>query len=159
MIKKPLNVRLGSITKSLNHSITRTLVVLEAALGPAWLFTSSAAAGRFFVAVFGTGPEDDEDFADLLYRARIERTADFVNHGLALEPVIAQHPDLDQFVAFEIDVDFIEHCRRESGVADHNDWLQMVGAGTQRAAFSGFQDFHSVSLAYGTNQNQQSVDA
>ncbi len=70
----------------------------------------------------------------MLYRAGVERIANFVYQSLALLTVVPQHSDFDQFMTFEIAIDFPHDGRRESGVADHDYRLQVVGAGTQCAS-------------------------
>ena len=90
----------------------------------------------------------------MLHRSGVERAAGFLQQLPALLPIVAQHPDLDQFMASEIDVDFPEDGGGESGVADHDHRLQMMGAGAQRAPFRGCQNANvhdEPSLAYGAH--------
>jgi hypothetical protein len=82
---------------------------------------------------FGTRPEDDEKFSDMLYRVRTERAADFTDHVLAFVPVTGEHAHLDQLVAVEAALDFPQHCGRDPGLADADEWSQVVGAGAERA--------------------------
>jgi hypothetical protein len=108
---------------------------LIAALGSARRFPVLAARGDRFFPGFGFRPEDDEHFTDLLDRPGVKRAADFIDQARPSLTVIAQHPDLDQFMTLEVDVDFFEDRGRETCLADHHDWLQMMGPGFQRAAF------------------------
>lgn len=65
----------------------------------------------------------------MLHGNGIERRADGLDHCGACGAVIAKHADLDQFMAFQIDVDFTEHCRRQSGITDQDHRLQMMRPG------------------------------
>jgi len=78
----------------------------------------------------------------VLHRARIERRADLAVQLFALRPVFAQHADLDQLVTLEGDVDFMQYRRRQAGVADHDDRVQVVGPRAQRAPLDWSENLH-----------------
>jgi hypothetical protein len=59
----------------------------------------------------------------------IERGADGLDHCGTSCPVIAKNPDLDQFMAFQIDIDFTQHGRRQAGITDQDHRLQMMRPG------------------------------
>ena len=90
----------------------------------------------------------------------MQRGADFPEQLFAYRVRVGKHADLDQFMAGKIFVDFIEHGRGQAGVADHDDRMQMVGAGAQRAALcrGQFED-HGGILTDEAQQNQQAMDA
>ena len=56
----------------------------------------------------------------MLDRCRVELGADAIEHRLATDSIVAEHPDLDQLVRTQIDVDLMQHGRREARVADHD---------------------------------------
>lgn len=57
----------------------------------------------------------------MLYRGRCERLAKLVQEALAQRAIVSGHADLDQLVALEVDVDFVQNRRAQSLVADHHD--------------------------------------
>ncbi len=80
----------------------------------------------------------------MLHGRRIERLADCCDHIGSGIAVITEHADLDQFVAFQADVDFTQHFRRQAGIADHDHRLQMMCPGFEGTAFGGSQGFHGI---------------
>ena len=65
----------------------------------------------------------------MLHGNGIERRANGLNHCGARGTVIAEYPDLDQFMAFQGDVDFAEHGWCQAGIADQDHRLQMMRPG------------------------------
>jgi hypothetical protein len=69
------------------------------------------------------------------------RCAEFVTdageHRIAFGTRVAPHANLDQFVRFQADVDFVQHPGRKSKVADADDWMQVMCLGAKRAALAG----------------------
>lgn len=63
--------------------------------------------------------------------------ADAREHRLPVLARIAEYADLDQLVRGEIDVDLVQHCRREPVVADADDRMQLMRFRTKRAAQRG----------------------
>ncbi len=59
----------------------------------------------------------------------VQRGADFAQQAVARCMFVGEYADLDQFVAGEIAVDFVEHGGGETGVADHHDRVQERGHG------------------------------
>ena len=64
----------------------------------------------------------------MLHRRRVERVADCGEERVARVPVVAEHANLDQLVREEIDVDFVQHRRGESVVADGDHGMQRMRA-------------------------------
>lgn len=79
----------------------------------------------------------------MLHGRRVEPAADLIDQRLAPSPVITQDPDLDQFMACEIGVYFLQDSRRQTGLPDHDDRLQMMGAGFETPALDGGKINHS----------------
>jgi hypothetical protein len=42
--------------------------------------------------------------------------------------IVAQHPDLDELMALQREVDFLEHGLGQAGAADHHDRVKGVGS-------------------------------
>jgi hypothetical protein len=84
-------------------------------------------------------PIDHQDAADVLHRCSRERGADLAQAGLALRPRVGRHLDLDQLVALEVGVDFLQHRRGEPLGADHHHRVQAMGARFQGLALDGGQ--------------------
>ena len=80
----------------------------------------------------------------MLYRARVESRADFVDLRPACGTIAAQHPDLDELVAFQRDVDLLENRRRETRLSDHDHRMEMVRTRAQRAPLGWREDTHNV---------------
>jgi hypothetical protein len=95
-----------------------------------------------FLLRFRLRPISDEHLADQLHRTGIELAADALERLLPRFAVIAQHADLDQFMAFESKVDFLQDGRSQARIPDHHDRVQRVRAGAQRAPFGVSQLFH-----------------
>lgn len=117
--------------------------MLKAALGAESGF-SPATWRRLRHVMHGTWPVDDKNLADMLHRACPQRLADFRWHEPAPLAIVAQHPDLDQLVAFQRDVDFMQHGRRQARAPDHDDRMERVGPGAQRAPLGWGEDSHNV---------------
>jgi hypothetical protein len=80
---------------------------------------------------------DHQDPADVLHRRGVERRADARETGLALLPVRARHPHLDQLMAVQARVDFAQHRVGQSLVADRHHRVQAVGLGFEDLALGG----------------------
>ncbi len=65
----------------------------------------------------------------MLHGKGIEWRADGFDHCGARGAVIAEHPNLDQFMAFQGNVDFAEHSWRQAGITDQDHRLQMMRPG------------------------------
>ena len=78
----------------------------------------------------------------MLNRGCARAFADLREQILALQPVVAQHPDLDEFVSFEATLDFAHHAVREAGTADDHDGIERMSARPEGAAVSGVEQFH-----------------
>lgn len=52
---------------------------------------------------------------------RLELLANVPQNAFPLITVVSRDADLDQLVAFEVDVDFLQHCAAQPFVADHHD--------------------------------------
>ncbi len=65
----------------------------------------------------------------MLHGNGIEWRADGLDHRSARVTVIAEYADLDQFVAFQADIDFMKHGRRQAGIADDDHRLQVMRPG------------------------------
>jgi len=70
----------------------------------------------------------------VLDRCRVELGADAIEHRLATDSIVAEHPDLDQLVRTQIDVDLMQHVWSDSVLADCNDRLQVMRFRAQRTA-------------------------
>jgi hypothetical protein len=79
-------------------------------------------------------PVDDEDFANMLHRQRRQTRADSAEQDLALLAWLARHPDFDQLVALQADVDLVQHRVGQALVADHHHRVQGVCAGFEGLA-------------------------
>jgi len=64
----------------------------------------------------------------------VQRGADFREDAVARRMLTRHYADLDEFVAGEVAVNFVHHWRGQAGVADHDDGIECVSAGAQRAA-------------------------
>lgn len=73
----------------------------------------------------------------MLYRACTERRAELVQETFAQGSIVASHADLDQLVALQVDVDFLQYRGAQAFVADHHDGFERVGTGFQFAAAGG----------------------
>jgi hypothetical protein len=78
-------------------------------------------------------PEHDQ-LADRLDEGGAELLLELGGHGLAGFAVVAEHADLDQTVSDQRAVGLGEHRIGQSGVADHDDRIDVVGPGAQGAA-------------------------
>lgn len=82
----------------------------------------------------------------MLHGNSVERRADGLDHRGACSAVIAEYANLDQLVAFQVDVDFTQYRRRQTGITDQHHGLQMMRPGFQRAALCRSQSGHVGSL-------------
>ncbi len=82
----------------------------------------------------------------MLHGGGIERCADGLDHRGACSAVISEYTNLDQLVAFQVDVDFTQHRRRQAGITDQHHGLQMMRFGFQCAALRRIQGRHADSL-------------
>ena len=82
-------------------------------------------------------PEQDEDFANVLYRLGSCAGAYLLENRLAPGTIGAAHAHLDQLVAFQAAVDFREDRGRQSGSADQYDRVERVRPRLQFAAPGG----------------------
>jgi hypothetical protein len=85
---------------------------------------------RLLVRVF---PVDHKDFSDMLHRLRIERFTDFGKQRFALAAFRGVSANLDQFVAGQRPVGFLQHRGGEAGGTDQNDRIERMGRGAQAA--------------------------
>jgi hypothetical protein len=69
----------------------------------------------------------------MLYRRRIQRCADTLQHRVALVAQIAEHAHLDQLVREQIHVELVQHRRREPVMSDAYDRMQVMRLGAQRS--------------------------
>lgn len=69
----------------------------------------------------------------MLYRRCIQRCADTLQHRVALVAEIAEHAHLDQFVRKQIDVELVQHRRREPVLSDADYRMQVMRLGAQRS--------------------------
>ena len=65
----------------------------------------------------------------MLRRRCVERPANLAQQLIAHRVRVRKHADLDQFMAREVAVDFVEHRGAQAGVAYDNDRVQAVGTG------------------------------
>jgi len=72
----------------------------------------------------------------MLHRARVESRADFVDQRPACGTVRTRHPDLDELVARQSDVDLLENRQREARLSDHDHRMERVRTGAQSAPLS-----------------------
>ena len=77
------------------------------------------------------------NLADVLDRRRVDARCRSRAETARARRVVAEHADLDELVAEQIHVDLVQHRGRQAVVADHDDRVQMVRLGAQRAALSG----------------------
>lgn len=96
---------------------------------------------------FRAGAKDDEDLADMLHGVCGQRIADVTDQALTLAAVIAKNADLDEFVTLERQVDFFQHPGREAGLPDHDDRMQMMRTGPERAPLGG-RKFHHLGQSW-----------
>ena len=73
----------------------------------------------------------------MLHRRRVELLADPGEQCVALPAIVVEHPNLDQLVGEQVDVDLVQHGRREPVMADGDDGMQRMGLGAKRAALRG----------------------
>ena len=73
----------------------------------------------------------------MLHRRGVERRADARETGLALLPVRARHPHLDQLMASQARVDLAQHCIGQPLVADRHHRVQAMGLSFERLALRG----------------------
>ena len=64
----------------------------------------------------------------------VQRGADFREDAVARRMLGRHHADLDQFVAGKVAVNFVHYRGSQAGVAHHDDGIECMSAGAQRAA-------------------------
>lgn len=83
----------------------------------------------------------------MLNRRRVEFVGDPVQKSCARVPVIAEHTDLDEAVREQIYIDLMQDSGGESIIADHDDRVEVMGLGAERAPFCRWQfKFHPRSI-------------
>jgi hypothetical protein len=70
----------------------------------------------------------------VLHCCRIELRTDAIEHRLATDSIVAEHPDLDQLVRAQVDVDLMQHAWSDAVLADGDDRLQVMRFRAQRTA-------------------------
>jgi len=102
-------------------------------------FTSPPPRGMRFRRSFRLGQRamHDEQLADVLDRSGIERVADALEHHVAGVAIFAEHPNLDEPMRGEVDVDLVQHRGRQAVVSDHDHGMQVMRLGPQGAALHG----------------------
>lgn len=73
----------------------------------------------------------------MLHRRGVEIATDSSEQRFAVVAVVAEHPDLDELMREQIDVDFVENRGGQSVLTDRHDRMEGVGPRTEGAAFSG----------------------
>ena len=68
---------------------------------------------------------------------RAELAANALEHRIAVRARVAEHADLDELVRHQVDVDLVQHRRREAVLADADDGMQVVRLRAKRAALGG----------------------
>ena len=69
---------------------------------------------------------DNQQLADMLNGGCIEFAADGLQHVDASLTVVSEYADLDKTVSVEVDADFFHDGIRQSGIADHDDRVEIV---------------------------------
>lgn len=73
----------------------------------------------------------------VLHRRGFQLFADrFVDRD-ARFAVITENADFNQTVRIQAGIDFLQDAWRQSGFANHHDWIQWMGIGTQCCALDG----------------------
>ncbi|HTT39623.1 MAG TPA: hypothetical protein VMH32_18400 [Burkholderiales bacterium] len=70
----------------------------------------------------------------MLDRKRRQTRADRREHGFTALAVLARHADLDQLMAFQVDVDLVQHGVGQAFFADRHHRVQFVRAGFEGLA-------------------------
>jgi len=83
----------------------------------------------------------------MLYRSGLELFAYCIDQAVADVTVVAEHANFDEFVAFEVGINFASYRRCQSRISDHYDGLQVVGTGAQCATLGGCQIRHKVQFS------------
>jgi hypothetical protein len=86
----------------------------------------------------------------------MERVANDVNGALSRRAILTEDPNLDEFMALERSIDFVQDGRREPRVTDHHARLQLVSTGAHCAALGWTEYFHCQRSA--VNREQQTVN-
>jgi 23S rRNA (uridine2552-2'-O)-methyltransferase len=79
----------------------------------------------------------------MLHRRGVGAGADLREQRFASITIIAEHPDLDELVRLQRDIDFVQHRRCETVLTDEDHGLQRVRTGTQLAPVRGSQGIHA----------------
>ena len=75
----------------------------------------------------------------MLHRAGVEFCANRAEHGGARIAVVARHAYFDEFVAFEMHVDFAQHGGCHARITDNNHGFKMMRTHFKVAALRGGQ--------------------
>jgi len=67
----------------------------------------------------------------------VELFADSLEQRLALPPIVDEHPNLDQLVREQVDVDLMDDGRGQSLLPYGHERMQMVRLGAEGASFRG----------------------
>ena len=73
----------------------------------------------------------------MLHGGRVQVAANPHEQCLARVAVVAEHANLDELVREQIDVDFVQHRRREAVLTDRDNGMQRMGLGAKSAALRG----------------------
>ncbi len=73
----------------------------------------------------------------MLDRRGVDLQANIINQGLPEQAIITRNAHLDQFVALERHLDLMNDRRRQTGIADHDHRIKMMGACLEGLAFGG----------------------
>ena len=94
----------------------------------------AASRRRFFLRFLGRRPPYDQQLADVLDRCGAELRANALEHRIAIRAHVAEHADLDELVRDQVDVDLMQHRRREPVLADADDGMQVMRLCAKRTA-------------------------
>lgn len=79
----------------------------------------------------------------MLDRGCARALADLREQFLALRPVLAEYPDLDQFVCLEATLDLADDTVGKAGARDDHDGTECVSASPKGATLGGTDLFHT----------------
>ena len=73
----------------------------------------------------------------MLHRGGVEIAADPHQQRFTHVSIVAEHPDLDELVGEEIDVDLVHHCGSEPVLSNRDDRMKRVRLRAKSAALGG----------------------
>ena len=73
----------------------------------------------------------------MLHGRRIEIAADPFEQRFALAAIVTEHPDLDELVREQVDIDLVQHGRGQSVLSNRNDRMERVRLSAKGAALTG----------------------